>query len=145
MAAMWIAAGIGVGGIKGRLSRKAGDEAADAARLEAEMNWQATQEEVRRLELTHDQIIDAAYVDAGAMGFSTDETTSTGKHITNVENEFTSERQLALETGQDALDIANKNADLIEKNAKRSAIGSVISGGIKGVLMGGGQAGWWAS
>lgn len=120
----------------------AGKEAAALARREAELNWQATQEEVRRLEVTHDQIMSQATANVGAMGFASDSASQAGR-LGEVQGEFEKERQFMLDTGQEASSIASQNANLTEKYAGKGI--SVAAGALQGASTAATATSWWMS
>jgi hypothetical protein len=149
-----IVAGVGavVGGIKGKRQKDTAEDAANESaalqRREAEMNWKNTQEEVRRLGVTHDNILNQAVTDTGAMGFGGD-SVSHANRLADVEMEFTAERDYMLEMGTEAKDISDTNASLTSKygGAGISPAADAIQGAASGFNFGSnlGSAGWWTS
>lgn len=65
---------------------------------QAELDWQATQEQVRRMEEEHDQIIGQARADVGASGF-TSNSQSQSAAIGQAEQEMARSRSQILTTG----------------------------------------------
>lgn len=145
----WIsmAAGGVIGGIFGHNKQDedqaAADEAADLQRREAELAWQATQEAVRRMEVSQNEILSQAHVDVGASGFSSTSKSQT-KLITETSDEFEDEREFALTTGMNARDIAMLEADYTQKYGA-SGGGGTTSGVLSGINLGMNASNWWSS
>jgi hypothetical protein len=140
------------GGRKAKKDKKrqeqAAREQAGLMRRETELKWKATQEEVRRLGVTHDNIMNQAQVDVGAMGFASDSTSHVAQ-LGEIKTEFDSERKFMLDTGMAAKDIADENADLTVKyGGTGTSVGAgVVEGASAGFGFGKnlGSAGWWTS
>jgi hypothetical protein len=141
-----------LGGMKGKEDKyrdeQKAKEQAVLQRRETALKWKATQEEVRRIGVTHDNILNQATVDVGAMGFASD-SSSHVEQLGEIKTEFDAERKFMLDTGMEAKDIADTNADLTEKygGSGVSVGASVISGASAGFGLGKsiGSAGWWTS
>lgn len=122
-----IGAGIGaiIGGAKGK---RDGDAMAALQEKEAELRWLATQEEVRRMEVTHEEILGQARADVGASGFMSSSESHAAK-IGQVEEEFRQQRNIALTMGEMARDIGMESAGLTRKSSRMSGILSGLSTG----------------
>lgn len=114
--------GIGAGALFGS---KKGDEAEELARREAELRWMATQEEVRRMEETHEQIIGQAKADVGSSGFATS-STSQEKAITSAETEMQRQRDITLALGEAQYELGLAGASQVGGSMTRSGILSGI-------------------
>ena len=114
-----------------------GDSGAAAMQeKEAELRWMATQEQVRRMQKTHGEIISQAQADVGASGFTSGSMSQQTK-IADVQSEFQKQENLSLFMGQQQYDLSKQAAGLTRSGEK---LGGITSG-IQFASM---AAGWFA-
>ncbi|CAL9956262.1 hypothetical protein VPHK225_0016 [Vibrio phage K225] len=121
------------GGISGA---QKGKEAEDLMDREAELRWMATQEEVRRMEETHADIIGQARADVGASGFASS-SESHQSSINEAESELSRQRSFTLMMGELQKDISSETADITGSNMMKS-------GATSGMNMGSSMGSWFS-
>ena len=126
-------AGAIFGGVAGKGS---GNRQKNLADRESELNWLATQEEVRRMEEEHGQIIGQARADVGASGF-TSSSQSQQAVIDNTEREMARARQITLALGAE-------RQKLDRAASKGLVYNSTIKGASSGASMGSSMGSWFS-
>ncbi|AIZ01415.1 hypothetical protein CJY_0016 [Vibrio phage CJY] len=126
------AAGAGLGAAFGAIG---GLKAKGLMDREAELRWLATQEEVRKMEKTHNQIIGQAEADLGSSGFASN-SASQRSLIEDTRMEMDKQRALMLAFG--------KTQNKIDKAASNEALkGSILSGISSGISFGSTVGDWF--
>lgn len=125
-------AGAAVGAIAGSIGGKKAKKELDRA---AELRWLATQEEVRKMEKTHSQILGQAEADLGSAGFASN-SASQQSLIEDTKMEMAKQRSMTLFLG------AEQNR-IDKATSKEMYKGSILSGISSGISFGSTVGDWF--